>query len=201
MACTPNRSDRSITDGPGSTSRTACRCKSDNAEIKNGDCQCKPGWTENPDDAADLSEGCILCSVSTYKNETGNGICTPCPRYAITNKQGSESAEDCKCKDHASLQDQNGEPVCLCNVGAGWDADTETCTPCLAGEYKSVMGNAVCLPCTEGSETSREGATSATECVCTADNTVPINGTCQCTAGAYGNVLTGGEEWPVKSAR
>ncbi|XP_052283818.1 ephrin type-B receptor 1-B-like isoform X2 [Dreissena polymorpha] len=64
-------------------------CMSDGTwDIPQGGCQCDPGY-EGVND-----QQCVGCSVNTFKWETGNSSCQPCPEHSYTDATRSK---ECQC--------------------------------------------------------------------------------------------------------
>ncbi|KAL3919857.1 MAG: hypothetical protein SGPRY_005480, partial [Prymnesium sp.] len=48
-------------------------CLPDQVQVEGGTCRCRAGWYRVEDDAE-----CSVCPPETFKEETGNSVCTPC---------------------------------------------------------------------------------------------------------------------------
>jgi len=109
---------------------------------------------------------CQHCSFGFFKTSVTNDSCTVCQDNANTNFTGAVSNDDC-----------------LCNAGFTPDAEDSTCMSCVAGTFKSWLGDEVCLLCPQDTfcvggnvepavcvehSSSSVGSVKLSDCVCEA---------------------------------
>jgi len=186
VSCTPNAPQGSTTDGLGSTSGNACRCKSANAAIVGNQCQCNAGAGGNA-----ITGVCARCPSDQYKSAVGNDVCVGCPAGAYTGREGALARAECACESPFSVV--VGE-ACECVEGAGGDARdrdrAEQCSQCDSRSYKNFTGNKGCALCPTEATTGRIGALNRTECACISSNAeFGPDGNCQCRAGSGGSAI------------
>ncbi|KAE9553170.1 hypothetical protein FO519_003609 [Halicephalobus sp. NKZ332] len=115
------------------------------------------------------------CPENTYKDTTGNGICTSCGTNKITGGPGSTREEDC---------------FDVCPPGSFYDFKTSSCAECPVGTYNSESGTLKCRPCPEGMSTGgKTGVNNVIECVpCDPGQELSASGACiDCKTGTYRN--------------
>jgi cysteine-rich repeat protein len=121
-----------------------------------------------------------LCDADFYGNETllnsdGTIVCEACPPHASTN--GTDLPDTCGClagwkrrSEFNSFAEyatkSSTADFCECDVGYGYDTQTDTCTICTNGTSKSTTGNDVCAPCLVRDHWVT--LSSRTECACDA---------------------------------
>ena len=96
---------------------------------------------------------CERCPQDTYKAAIGPADCATCPNNAVTDTVTGSIAVT----------------ACLCNLGyQGTLAHvSDTCSPCVADKYKSVIGTELCVQCTASAGTVGESAKTAVgDCQC-----------------------------------
>lgn len=104
-------------------------------------CQCLIGYYG----LNNSSYECNPCPTDTFKSTTNSGECTPCPRGTGTNGAlGSALQSSCLVKS-GFISAGNGTYTCA----AGYSG--ESCSPCIAGTYKSLNGDGACQQCPAGS--------------------------------------------------
>lgn len=138
---------------------------------------------------------CALCPVNTYS--TDGTSCENCPANTYSESIGSTSST-----------------TCVCGVGF---TGTATCTQCVNGKYKSLIGSAACSNCNSGYVSNDDysdcnacdagkyeendecllcaaidvnsySAAGSTACLCNAGSSGPDHGSCTlCQAGKYKN--------------
>jgi len=188
-------------------------------------CGCKPGLT-GPDGE------CTACVVGTYKAGMGSAACDGCPADSSSPTQSTTIAA-CTCNAGFSGQVQcvshdwvdkwgqsceyyvsypefcsgqsSQEPSANC-CACGGGRSTLSCTKCVKGKYKNVLGDAACLDCDVGKYAANTGATvcqacptlsnapegsnTQTDCICNMGSTGPNGGTCvSCVAGKFKSSL------------
>lgn len=139
---------------------------------------------------------CALCPVNTYS--TDGTSCENCPANTYSESIGSTSST-----------------TCVCGVGF---TGTATCTQCVNGKYKSLIGSAACSNCNSGYVSNDDysdcnacdagkyeendeclscaainvnlySAAGSTVCLCNAGSSGPDDGPCQlCAVGKYKNI-------------
>ena len=150
----------SFAEGTASSSCTSCPSNSTSGPGSTAveDCECIPGYT------AGQGQTCIACAAGSFKQTSGSAscqvclvgkysgpastTCTNCPAetFSTTLKNGSTSAADCRyCKP-------------------GYEGNSDQCTPCTLGKYKSVIGSHTCTQCEPGSYQDKEAAIVCTPC-------------------------------------
>ena len=87
---------------------------------------CRPGFTP---DLTGLGQ-CVPCAQDSFKNTSGNALCTLCPDQGIAPLQ-STSLANCS----------------YCPRGEYMDFALRVCTPCANNSYKDAAGNAPCTIC------------------------------------------------------
>jgi hypothetical protein len=112
------------------------------------DCECDAGFTGTISAPTDT---CDACPIGEFKQDTGPGLCEPCPENAVTASVGATQLTDC-----------------LCGLGHTGvvAAPEDVCSQCDVGSYKAVIGPAACIQCPQYSTTVQEGGTSASVCEC-----------------------------------
>ena len=93
---------------------------------------------------------CVLCESGKYKTIAGTGFCIDACPLNTNLEQGVTLINDC-----------------LCVVGYSKE-DSELCTSCISGKYKSGLGNDPCVLCESGKYKTIAGPR-----LC--DNTCPLN--------------------------
>lgn len=88
---------------------------------------------------------CQDCAADSYKAETGDQTCTPCPESTSHELLGATSAAACECDPGLHLVDS-------------------VCTACDANTYKTTIGNTGCVPCPDNTH-SQAGSTELWQCV------------------------------------
>ena len=139
-------------------------------------CSCKAGYTQTS-----ASSGCSACVTGTYKNNIGNGACTPCAagKYMESGKVGSTSNYECiSCPPgrYASSEVVGGTLA-------------QRCTACAAGKYAAsndvgVLSSSSCINCPVGL-TSAEGSVSVSSCGCPAGEELVASACIACPVGKY----------------
>jgi len=150
-------------------------------------CQCQSGWemstgTQNPQCMAvsttlptvcslghTLESGkCVACAIGTYKNTESTDLCTLCPDNTITLMSGSTTPANCICRQGYSVDSQM------------------VCESCLAGKFKSLLGDSLCLNCAAGKFSNLIAQFSDTTCQLCAAFSSSMAGSekCTCMAGA-----------------
>eukprot|EP01052_Picozoa_sp_SAG31_P019010 SAG31_NODE_1369_length_8611_cov_3.505169_5_plen_197_part_00 len=74
-------------------------------------------------------------------------MCDECPEHSGTAAAGATHADACEC-----------------NPGYYRDEDTDVCTACPIGAYKSVQGPDPCTPCNDGHVTDDTGSSDVAQC-------------------------------------
>ena len=139
-----------------------------NAEWKEGDCKCKPGWTG--DGNYHVNHTCIACEAGKYKSEYGFADCLQCPSGKYLEFKNATSETDCS----------------LCAVGKYSELAAATsslnCTNCLPGTYQDQPGSSECRNCPAGTELNATGSVSLQNCSnCTAGHRSVNPGQARCT--------------------
>ena len=150
-------------------------------------CQCQSGWemstgTQNPQCMAVLttlptvcslghtleSGECVACAIATYKNTQSTDLCTLCPDNTTTFMSGSTTSANCICRQGYSVDSQM------------------VCKSCLAGKFKSLLGDSLCLNCAAGKFSNLTAQFSDTTCqLCgTFSSSSAGSEKCTCMAGA-----------------
>ena len=125
--------------------------------------RCAPGKFKSPEM---LFTPCTLCPENTFSALSGATQCTPCPPYS-SSVMGSSRCTFAPCRG----EDYN--MGCVCPVGKT-GPDGGPCSPCAAGTYKNVTGDARCTNC-GSTKTSVAGSAS---CFCRANYTTTATGDC-----------------------
>jgi len=134
-------------------------------------CVCRRGFFD-----ADPQDGelvCEPCAVGTYRDDTDDVTCTPCPSTTSTLHTNSTARADCVCDvgffrftDASSSSSSSSSP--------------DECVACGSGSYSAVKGAAACTPCPAGTR-SNPGATSLQECtLCPLQTVAPHAGMAEC---------------------
>ena len=120
------------------------------------------------------TDNCEACELGFYKGTEGMTPCLPCPGGGSTELRGSVQPGVCACGEGSLLQ--GGE-----------------CKLCEEGHYKDWFGNGPqCRRCEGWLKTFKEGAVSASECVCGAGMELQGSDDCiECTSATY-NTVPGG---------
>ncbi len=139
-----------------------------NAEWKEGDCKCKPGWTG--DGNYHVNHTCIACEAGKYKSEYGFADCLQCPSGKYLEFKNATSETNCS----------------LCAVGKYSELAAATsslnCTNCLPGTYQDQPGSSECRNCPAGTELNATGSVSLQNCSnCTAGHRSVNPGQARCT--------------------
>ena len=137
----------------------------------------------------DAQQSCAACPPGTFKNVTGNFICSPCDVNTFNPNAGVTSSNQCqKCPQFStSIQGTSASSNCLCDPGYS-PRDLQACQQVPIGSYKISSGNAagLVLGCPAGSTTVAPGGKSFDACECSAGFEGRPNTTCtQVRAGFY----------------
>ena len=146
-----------------------------NAEWREGDCKCKPGWTG--DGNYNVNNTCVACEAGKYKSEYGLADCLQCPSGKYLEFKNATSETNCS----------------LCGVGKYSELAAATsslnCTDCLPGTYQDQPGSSKCRNCPAGTELNATGSVSLQNCSnCTAGHRSvnPGQATCgKCPSGKF----------------
>lgn len=174
---------------PGLHACTACPESTTSFEgsVEASECLCAEGHAVG---SLDSASACAPCPGSTYKSFVGNSSCVPCPPGAHTAGTGASAVDACLCPAGRALSDSGCQPcpplheahrnACRpCPANTGTDApgapcecdagytpgDTEPCTACTPGKYKSGRGQRACAECPAGTH-SPPASTLPEHCVC-----------------------------------
>ena len=129
---------------------------------------CKAGYTKN-----NIGE-CVRCAAGKYKAEIGNVACTDCGagKFSITSGETAEiTCSACTANSDAPAGSDDGSD-CTCNAGywgpaMGFTDTSLTCTPCVAGKYRTTTGATtitLCLECPAGKYQGNDAASACTDC-------------------------------------
>jgi len=141
----------------GADSAEKCVCTAAGVEDVSGDCFCEAGRYLNS-----TTEECELCGVLSYKSDTGNGECSPCPQYSSTLETGATSETFCLCRENLVKVDGG----CVCDLGHYYEEGN--CSKCALNSYKDEQSLAACTLCGQNRVTLSEGSDSSDKCVCDA---------------------------------
>ena len=109
-------------------------------------CLCSLG-TKKRSPQAEGESYCVECAIGKYRDNLSDLTCTQCADgHATTILSGSASASDC-----------------VCDRGYVWSASS--CSACLQGRYKDVVGADPCTDCHDYA-TSSTASTSWLDCTC-----------------------------------
>lgn len=143
------------------------------------DCYCNAGYT------GPGAYACSACGGGTYKAVNGSSSCELCPDGTYSRAVAATQCDLCP-PFTTSPEGSFGVDACLCALG--YTGPSTNCTPCNAGEFKSVNGSGACSLCPRG---TYQNATGQTLCIgCPADSfsnrgSTSIQG-CICDAGYAG---------------
>jgi Tyrosine-protein kinase ephrin type A/B receptor-like len=128
-------------------------------------CTCLAGYT-----GAD-GVACTACPAGTFKTTAGAGSCLTCDSNAIFSV-GSVGVTPCKC-----------------NAGYTVASDGAACSACLAGTFKSVVGNQTCSVC-PSLKTSTAASDEWYDCKCLPGYTADwdLVSCTACAEGSYKNI-------------
>ena len=193
----------------------SCTCNQGYTGPDGGPCEaCTAGKYKDQTGSSACSD-CLAGTYNTNIGATSSSFCIVCPDNS-TSPAGSKTESDCLCKAGYTYKGIRGDDTCqFANDGkcdeerydvdcrniewsvnyqcyAGTDATDcakcSFCEVCIAGRYKSQVGNADCLECAAGTYLSETGATSSSNCIaCPGNSTSPIASTteydCFCNTG------------------
>jgi len=133
------------TEGTGSDSETDCLLN------------CDPGF----EDAADMLDECVECSIGYYKSSSGSTLCDKCPEGFITANIGATSSGQCSIGD--------------CQPGTFRDTADDRCYDCGRGFYQDRKWQTECIQCPIGSNgqymtTAGQGADERSDCFLLCDS-------------------------------
>ena len=164
------------------------------------DCECTPGFSG--------SNGgpCIGCPTGKFKESKGSSDCVSCPAGKFANTTNSTHCFSCVSGKYSAQvgarseltcndcpQKQTSPPAsdefsdCRCIPGFT-GANGVSCSACLPGSFKDVVGDAACKLCAQGSYISFAAATACNECEEHQNTTGPgstEHAECVCDAGYY----------------
>lgn len=144
----------SFTNGPGSAS---CTCSAGYIPISvNNQFQCSP------------------CPAGSFKSASGTGTCSICP---VNTFSTAGSTQCTSCGNYAVSPPNSTECLCL----AGYHLTNTGCSPCWAGSYKTMEGNAPCTPCDAGTYSFVSGSNLADYCQGCSAGTISLGNTSFCT--------------------
>lgn len=170
------------------------------------ECLCEPGSTLGSN-----LEQCELCATGTFKNESGDQACLPCPAGSFC-PVGSITPQPCPSE---STSNTGGESAadCFCvpgfvNVRTSGHNLLSQCDPCPTGQFNPVYNvtecqlcpadtfltatastsESDCQPCTNESF-SADGSDAHTDCLCNSGYEGPPGGPCEaCSPGFYRDI-------------
>ena len=169
------------TDVLGADDEAYCHCDSgfyhnDTNATDNHQCfRCEPGFYSD----ATNQRVCSVCEAGTHNNHSAHfgdsSYCEQCPDNTFAPKG---SADCIACVHAKSKAGSTNVSDCFCNAGYYKMADSETCTACAAGTYKSAVGDFACTSCDAGTFAAGAAATACTTCL---ENTYAAVGATSCT--------------------
>ena len=133
------------------------------------DCTCEAGSHDPVCAGAEdcVPTSCENCPVNTYKPFIGTDACTGCLGGRLSPAGSTDQSE------------------CVCPPGETLESDT--CTPCARGKYKTGAGDGPCTDCSATSFTVTTGQTAQTACQCNAGyyQSVAPDTCLECQTGKY----------------
>lgn len=175
----------------GATSNSSCLACGQNYASDEGSttCACKPGYVT-------FGDVCWQCLAGSYKENTGNSTCTPCPSGTYAQIAGATSRSVCiPCE--GDLTSPPGSTNCFCKIGYKPLTVGGDCVPCPSGYYQPYGFNETCNVCFRN-QYSPEGSSSCFNCTANSSSTAgsafcscnpgfELNGTVcvPCAAGTY----------------
>jgi hypothetical protein len=109
-----------MTQLEGATTEVQCVCKPGRVQLSGqGICGCEVGYRTNGDG------GCQLCDESSFSDEPGSSICTPCPAGSKSKQAGASDAAQCVCGDTFVDSTMYGNLLPL--------SETTKCASCMGG--------------------------------------------------------------------
>jgi len=111
----------------GSTLHTNCTCIEGYKGTPGGPCGlvCPPG-----SQSVSLSQTCEECPANTYKQDSGDHGCVPCPSFM-----------------QHSLTGQTDISVCACQAGYLYNAISQLCENCPPGTFNNKINDTKCFIC------------------------------------------------------
>ena len=173
----------------GSVECQACmpNAQSMHAKAAKTDCKCNGGFTARID-----GQNCSVCERGTYKVGIGASRCLPCSNGKYSGVVNATSADFClscpkstfapqgsancsKCQPFSdSWGDRGTKQTCKCNRGFT-GRDGETCSGCIPGKFKIVIGDRPCSYCLTGTYSNKWNASRADTCKPAPKNSIVIN--------------------------
>ena len=178
-------------------------------------CTCAPGFA-GPDTCP-----CVICPENTWKSQSGNHICNPCSFKSVSPAGSSTclcvegwtglNGIDCSACPAAKYKGGTNSATCTecpagnispiesiaitdCQCNAGWSGDdffNHLCLRCVAGKYKTILGNDECTRCHGGKYSTLVNATSDVCISCPSGSDLPMGSNqlsdCKCPGGYEGN--------------
>ena len=173
--------------GSSECQKCMLNAQSTHARAKKEDCQCNSGWT-----APMNGQNCAACERGTYKVGIGASRCLPCSSGKYSDAVNATSADFClscpkstfapqgrancsECQPFSdSWGDRGSKQTCKCNRGFT-GRDGETCSGCIPGKYKIVIGDRPCSYCLTGTYSDKWNASRADTCKPAPKNSIVIN--------------------------
>jgi hypothetical protein len=135
---------------------------------------------------------CLSCPYATFANETGLTSCHQCPYGTNTTMTGSDSETDCA--PPSPPLPSSPPPPNLCALGSFGSGENQ-CALCDFASFANETGLPSCYRCPDGTNTTKKGSNSSTDCVSPPPPPPPLPKSSPppspCVHGSFG---TGGSE-------
>ena len=92
---------------------------------------------------------CVSCVAGTYKSEVKSAPCSLCPVNSLSTAVQATAVDTCVPCPSNSVS-VNGSTVCQCTFG--YTGEMSSCTACVPGKYKRVLGTSACIDCPVNTE-------------------------------------------------
>ena len=153
--------------------------------IHGGVCNaCSPGYYKADHD----DTPCLPCPKGRYSANSSSYVCAFCPAGKVAINIGSVTCTACGEGSHSIVIDGIWGEFCRCNAGFS-KTPAGPCARCVAGKYKTVVGDGACSDCASDTYSQGLGATSSSTCTSCPHTTTSLEGsvTCRCRAGYTGS--------------
>ena len=111
-------------------------------------CVCNMGYTGPGGLHGAGVTACVACIAGTFKDAIGPATCTNCAVQKYSTAVAATSVVTCESCSANMLADAGSDAATDCKCAKGYTGlDGTTCEACIAGTYKTSVGDATCVNC------------------------------------------------------